>query len=52
VQTPKTLEEGVAALAEALDDRDLNAAVEGKYGPEIRLLVMGEKARRATGKAS
>ena len=49
--TPHTLEEGVAALAEALNDRDLEAAANGKYGPEIRLLVLGEKARR-TGKAA
>lgn len=43
---PKTLEEGVAALAVALDDRELTAAAEGKYGQEVRLLVLGEKARR------
>lgn len=42
----KTLEEGVAALATVLDDRELDAAAEGKYGAEIRLLVLGEKARR------
>lgn len=49
---PQTLEEGVAALAESLADRDLEAAAQGKYGPEIRLLVLGEKARRAEKAAS
>lgn len=43
---PQTLEEGVAALASVLEDRDLDAAAAGKYGPEVRLLVLGEKARR------
>lgn len=46
MQTIKSLEEGVAALAEVLGDRDLEAAAEGKYGPEVRLLTLGEKARR------
>lgn len=44
--TPQTLEEGVAALASVLEDGDLDAAADGKYGPEIRLLVLGEKTRR------
>lgn len=48
MQNPRTLEEGVAALAEVLGDRDLNAAADGKYGPEVRLLVLGEKSRRET----
>lgn len=48
----KTLEEGVAAMAAVLSDRELEAAAEGKYGPEIRLLVLGEKARRDRGTAS
>lgn len=52
---PQSLEEGVAALAATLTDRDLDAAADGKYGAEVRLLVLGEKARRRTtkpGKAS
>jgi hypothetical protein len=44
----KTLEEGVAALAATLSDRDLNAAAEGKYGEHVRLLVTAEKVRRAS----
>lgn len=44
----KTLEEGVAALAATLSDRDLGAAVAGKYGEHVRLLVTAEKVRRAS----
>lgn len=43
---PKSLEEGVAALAAELGDRELEAAANGKYGTEVRLLVLGEKTRR------
>ena len=50
MQKPRTLEEGVAALAAALADRDLDDAAEGKYGPEVRLLVLGERSRRTTSK--
>lgn len=49
---PQSLEEGVAALAATLTDRDLDAAAAGKYGAEVRLLVLGEKARRRTSKPS
>jgi hypothetical protein len=48
----KTLEEGVAALAATLSDRDLNAAVAGKYGEHVRLLVTAEKVRRAAKSSS
>lgn len=50
MSAPQTLEEGVAALAATLADRDLDAAAAGKYGPEVRLLVLGEKARRGNAK--
>lgn len=48
--TPQSLEEGVAALAATLTDRDLDAAAAGAYGTEVRLLVLGEKARRVSSK--
>lgn len=46
--SPQSLEEGVAALATVLTDRDLDKAASGAYGNEVRLLVLGEKARRST----
>lgn len=46
MSAPQSLEEGVAALASTLADRDLDAAAAGEYGAEVRLLVLGEKARR------
>lgn len=52
MSAPQTLEEGVAALAATLADRDLDAAAAGQYGIEVRLLVLGEKARRVSAKPS
>lgn len=43
---PQTLEEGVAALAATLADRELEAAANGKFGEQVRLLTVSERVRR------